>query len=152
MARPPRGTALNSPRRPSGAQLLAVVLGLLPALCLSAGSPSFARKIKSVHELIIEGDRPEISACLYSAELAVSRSREFEQLRWDDRISDASVVREYRLGADSVRVTKFDASAFTHGPGLFSGRRWVDVRVECQQVNEKAPTVSVRLKLEKAAD
>jgi hypothetical protein len=102
--------------------------------------------------LIVEGDRPEISACLYSAQLAVSRSREFERIRWGDRISDESVVREYRLAADWVRVTKFDASALTKRTGLFFGERWVDVLVECQQVNEKAPLVTLRLKLEKAAD
>jgi hypothetical protein len=135
-----------------GARILAVVLSSLPTLSLAAGSPSFPPRIKSVHELIVEGDRPEISACLYSAQLAVSRSREFERIRWGDRISDESVVREYRLAADWVRVTKFDASALTKRTGLFFGERWVDVLVECQQVNEKAPLVTLRLKLEKAAD
>ena len=135
-----------------GARILGVVLGLLPALSLAAGSPSFAPWIKSVHELIVEGDRPEISACLYSAQLAVSKSHEFERIRWTDRISDESVVREYHLAADWVRVTKFEASALTQGTGLFFRRRWVDVLVECQQVNEKAPIVSLRLKLERAAD
>jgi hypothetical protein len=156
MARAPRESSLSRARlslRPGAhrARILAVTLALLPALCLAAGSPSFPRRIKSVHELIVEGDRPEISACLYSAELAVSKSREFERIRWSERISDESVVREYRLAADWVRVTKFEASALTQGPGLFSRQRWVDVLVECQQVNEKAPIVSLRLKLEEPA-
>jgi hypothetical protein len=132
-----------------GARILAIALGLLPAWSLAAGSPSFVRRIKSVHELIVEGDRPEISACLYSAELAVSRSQAFERIRWSERISDDSVVREYRLAADWVRVTKFEASALTQGTGLFFKQRWVDVLVECQQVNEKRPIVSLRLKLDK---
>jgi hypothetical protein len=157
MARAPLETTLS--RAPlttrhsaHGARILAVVLGLLPALSLAAGSPSFAPRIKSVHELIVEGDRPEISACLYSAEIAVSKSHEFERIRWSDRISDESVVREYRLAADWARVTKFEASALTQGTGLFSSQRWVDVLVECQQVNETAPIVTLRLKLEKAAN
>jgi hypothetical protein len=105
-----------------------------------------------VQELIVDGERPEISACLYSAQLAVHKSHEFERLRWSDRISDESVVREYRLAGDWVRATKFEASALTHGTGLFSPQHWVDVLVECQQVNEKAPIVSFRLKLEKPAN
>jgi hypothetical protein len=104
-----------------------------------------------VRELIIEGDRPEISACLYSAQLAVDRSHEFERLRWSDSISDQSLVREYQLAGDWVRVTQFEASALTQRTGLFSRQRWVDVLVECQQVNEKAPIVTMRLKLEKPA-
>jgi hypothetical protein len=134
-----------------GAAAFILILGLLPGLCPAAGSPSFPRRIKSVHELIVEGDRPEISACLYSAELAVIQSHEFERIRWGERISDDSVVREYRLAADLVRVTRFEANALTKGTGLFSRQRWVDVLVECQQVNEKAPIVSLRLKLESAA-
>lgn len=135
-----------------GVSTLAFALGFLPSLSLAAGSPSFPPRIKSVHELIVEGDRPEISACLYSAQLAMNNSHEFERIRWSDHISDESVVREYRLAADWVRVTKFEASALTKGPGLFFGQRWVDVMVECQQVNEKAPMVTLRLKLEKAAN
>jgi hypothetical protein len=134
-----------------GVRVAIVVFGLLPALCLAAGSTSFARRIRSVPELIVEGQRPEISACLYSAQLAVSKSQEFESIRWSDGISDESVVREYHLGADLVRVTKFDASALTEGTGLFSWQRWVDVLVECQQINEKAPVVTLRLKFEQAA-
>jgi hypothetical protein len=124
---------------------------LLPALSLAAGSTSFTHRVKSVPELIVEGARPEISACLYSAQLAVNRSPEFDDIRWSDDISDESVVREYHLAGDLVRVTRFEASALTVGTGLFSRQRWVDVLVECQQVNEKAPIVTLRLKFEKAA-
>jgi hypothetical protein len=132
-----------------GAGILASVFGLLPALCLAAGSQSFVRRIKSVHELIVEGDRPEISACLYSAELAVDKSREFESIRWSETVSDDSVVQEHRMAEDLVRVTRFEASALARGTGLFSRQRWVDILVECQQVNERAPIVTLRLKLEK---
>jgi hypothetical protein len=124
---------------------------LLPALSLAAGSSSFERRIKSVPELIVEGARPEISACLYSAQLAVNKSPEFDGIRWSDAISDESVVREYHLAGDLVRVTRFEASALTVGTGLFSRQRWVDVLVECQQVNEKAPIVTLRLKFDKPA-
>ena len=105
-----------------------------------------------MYELIVAGDRPEISACLYAAQRAVSRSHEFERIRWSERISEESIVREYRLAADWVRVTTFEASTLTHGSGLFFTQRWVDVLVECQQVNEKAPIVSLRLKLGKAGN
>jgi hypothetical protein len=148
-------TPLSSAQHSSavrGARLLAVVLGLLPALSLAAGSPSFVPRIKSVHELIVDGTRPEISACLYAAEVAVDKGHEFDRIRWSDSISDESVVREYPLAGDWVRMTRFEASALTQGKGLFSIQRWVPVLVECQQVNEKAPVVSLRLKLEKAGN
>jgi hypothetical protein len=128
-------------------RIAAALFGSLPALSLAAGSTAFTHRIKSVPELIVEGERPEISACLYSAQLAVSRSPEFDAIRWSDGISDESVVREYHLAGDLVRVTKFEASALTAGTGLFSMKRWVDVLVECQQVNEQAPIVTLRLKL-----
>ena len=133
-----------------GARILAVALGALPAVSAAAGSPSFAPRTKSVHELIVEGERPEISACLYSAQLAVNKSHEFERIRWRESISDESVVREYRLAGDWVRVTKFAATALPRGSGLFSSWRWVEVLVECQQVNEKEPIVTLRLKLQNA--
>jgi hypothetical protein len=132
-------------------RISAALFCLLPALSLAAGSSTFARRIKSVPELIVEGARPEISACLYSAQLAVSKSPEFDAIRWSDGISDESIVREYHLAGDLVRVTRFEASALTANTGLFSRQRWVDVLVECQQVNEKAPLVTLRLKLEKPA-
>jgi hypothetical protein len=47
-----------------------------------------------------------------------------------------------------VRVTQFAASVLTLSKGLFSRGHWVDVLVECQQVNEKAPVVTLRRKLE----
>ena len=130
------------------APLAAVLLGAIPALCLAAGSSSFAPRIKSVHELVVEGDRPEISACLYAAQVAVSQSHEFERIRWSERISDESLVRETLANGELVRVTKFEASALTEGSGLFSKGRWVDVLVECQQINEKAPIVTLRRKPE----
>ena len=99
------------------------------------------------HRRCTDGSAPRSVA----AQLAVSRGHEFERIRWSDKISDQSVVREYRLATDWVRVTKFEASALTQGTGLFSRQRWVDVLVECQQVNEKAPIVTLRLKLEKDA-
>jgi hypothetical protein len=135
-----------------GSRLMTVVLGLLPSLSTAAGSPSFAAPIKSVQELIVEGERPEISACLYSVQLAMHKSHEFERIRWSDRISDESVVREYRVAGDSVRATRFEATALRQGTGLFSAQHWVDVLVECQQVNEKAPIVSLRLKPQKPAN
>jgi hypothetical protein len=131
-------------------RLVAIALGAVPALCLAAGSSSFAPRIKSVHELIVEGDRPEISACLYAAQLNVSQSHEFERIRWSDRISDESVVRETQAAGQLVRVTTFEASALTEGTGLLSRGHWVDVQVECQQVNEKAPVVTLSRKPEKA--
>jgi hypothetical protein len=128
-----------------------MVLGAVPALCLAAGSSSFAPRIKSVHELIVEGDRPEISACLYAAQLAVSQGHEFERIRWSDRISDKSVVRETQAAGKLVRVTTFEASALTERTGLFSKGHWVDVQVECQQIDEKAPRATLlRRKPEKA--
>jgi hypothetical protein len=112
----------------------------------------FAPRIKSVHELIVEGDRPEISACLYAAQLAVGQGREFDRIRWSDRISDKSVVRESQTGGEWVRWTKFEASARTQSKSLFSKGRWVDVLVECRQLNEKAPVVSLRRQPDKSAD
>jgi hypothetical protein len=135
-----------------GARVVAVVLSLLPALSLAAGSQNSPPRIKSVHELIVEGDRPEISACLYATQLAVSKSREFERIRWSARISDESVVRENHLAAEWVRVTTFQASALPQGSGLFSKKHWIDVMVDCQQINEKAPIVTLRPKLEKPAN
>lgn len=126
---------------------VAALLVLLPVPVLAAGSSSYPWRIKTLYELIVQGDRPEISACLYAAQLAVSGGHEFDRLRWSERISEASVVREYRLASDWVRVTQFEASALTHGEGLFAAQRWVDVLVECQQVNEKRPIVTLRLKL-----
>jgi hypothetical protein len=134
-----------------GVRALAVALSILPAVSSATGSPSAVPRIKSVHELIVAGDRPEISACLYSAQLSVKKSHDFERIRWSDSVSDDSLVREYRLGGDWVRVTRFQASALTQGSGLFSRQRWVDVWVECQQVNEQASLVTLRLRLEKDA-
>lgn len=127
------------------------LLVLLPPSVLAAGSSSYPWHIKTLYELIVQGDRPEISACLYAAQLAVSGGHEFGRLRWSERISEESVVREYRLASDWVRVTQFEASALTHGEGFFAAQRWVDVLVECQQVNEKQPLATLRLKLDKAA-
>jgi hypothetical protein len=134
-----------------GACILAAAIGLLPAVSGAAGSQSFPPRVQSVHELIVEGERPEISACLYSTQLAVRSNKDFERIRWNDSISVESVVREYRLAGDWIRVTEFQAVAMPRDRGLFSRPRWVDVQVECQQVNEKTPMVTLRLKLDKAA-
>jgi hypothetical protein len=144
MARTKLEIRMNSKRLTFRPRFLALVFGLLPAVSLSAGSQSFPPRAKSIQELIVEGDRPEISACLYSAQLAVANGHEFERIRWSNGVSDESVVREYRLAADWVRVTRFEASALRQGTRLFSKQRWVDVQVECQQVNEKAPVVTMR--------
>ncbi len=133
-----------------GARLLAVALAAPPVLALAAGSSGFAPRIESVHELIVDGDRPEISACLYEAQLVVSRSHRFERIRWSARISDESLVREYRLDGDWVRTTIFDVSALIQRPWFLSRQRWVPMTVECRQVNEKTPLVNLRPKPEKS--
>jgi hypothetical protein len=138
---------MSGRRDAQGAGVLTAVISLLPVLSLAAGSPSFARRIRSVHELIVQGERPEISACLYSAELAVTTSREFESIRWGRSISDDSVVRELSSPAgELVRVTRFEASALTRRTGLFARQRSVEVLVECRQENEKPPIVSLQVK------
>jgi hypothetical protein len=85
-------------------------------------------------------------ASAVSAQLAVSKSHEFDRIRWSDGVSDETLVREYRVAQDWFRVTRFGASARRQAR-LFSTQHWVDVLVECQQVNEKAPSVNLRPKI-----
>ena len=81
-------------------------------LVVPAYSSSFAPRIRSVHALIVGGDRLEISACLDSAQLPVSKGHEFKRIRWSDRISDESVVREYRWVDFQVRCPAGGGSLF----------------------------------------
>jgi hypothetical protein len=134
----------------ASAAVMAVRLLLLLATgvagtTLAAGSSVSKPAIKIFRGLIVEGERPEISACLTVALQEVRTATAWQALSWTQRMTDQAVLREAEAGPDRIRETTIRLMATPRqSAGLHLGSATpVRVRLICDQVNEGRPGVRI---------
>ena len=125
--------------------LFAVLAFASGAACHAAGS-SVSRAnhyYKVFREVIIEGARPEISACLTIATVAVSADTPYQKLDWDDESTLRSIVNESYQNDVAVKDTTIRALGLVRDESVFHLDTWDHVVIRCHQVGGAKPQVSI---------
>lgn len=118
----------------------AVVIAVAPHVVYAKGAPTTYQSKKVFRELIVQGERPEIAACMVAA---VSRARhdpKFDAIRWADDVSDTAYMREAEGGTHLTRIVRFKAELREQSGGFFSDT-WKAAEIVCEQSDEALPEV-----------
>jgi pterin-4a-carbinolamine dehydratase len=121
--------------------ILSCLLGCTFAVS-AAGSSVANKTVKIYQKLIVEGERPEISACLTSA--LQSRNPNYDKIAWSASMSDQAVVNEYTMSGSFVKEVSLKATGLVHDERIFRLDNWVPIRITCLQIDEQAPVVTVK--------
>ena len=127
------------------AALLSVLAFASGTACHAAGS-SVSRAnqyYKIFREVIIEGARPEISACLTIATVAVSSDTPYQKLEWSDESTLRSIVNESYQNDVAVRDTTITALGLVRDESVFHLDTWDNVVIRCHQVGGAKPEVRI---------
>jgi hypothetical protein len=96
---------------------------------------------KDFRGLIVEGERPEIVACMTATRRFFKNSTEYEDYRWPSNPSQSAILNEKEVNGRLNRTITMRAQVLPNVEALF--KSWLPVQVRCQQVNEGYPEVSV---------
>jgi hypothetical protein len=111
---------------------------------VAAGSSVSAKNNKVLQKIIIEGERPEISACLTVAQQLPNLFPIYRKITWEPSMSNAAVLKEETSAEGVLKVISFRGMGLLHDDRLFHADEWVKVLIECQQINENKPLVTVQ--------
>jgi hypothetical protein len=117
-------------------------LVLAIALCAmqSQGAPTTYHSKKVFRELIVQGERPEIAACMVAAVVQARRDAKFDAIRWAENVSDTAYMRETEGGIHITRTVRFQAELRERSRG-FSTDVWKPGAIVCEQRDEESPEV-----------
>ncbi len=110
----------------------------------AAGSSVSNKSVKIFKELIVEGERPEISSCLTIAIQTVKNHPAYNKINWEPEMSVSAVVKEYQVSGSIIKETTLKALALARDDSLFHLDTWTKVTINCQQINEGKPSLSFK--------
>lgn len=125
------------------AEYLGISLLLLADISLAAGSSVANKNIKIFKELIVEGERPEISSCLTVALQSVKIHPAYSKINWEPEMSASAVVKEYQLSGTLIKEISLNAMALVRDQSFLHLDKWTTVSINCQQINEGKPTLNI---------
>ena len=127
------------------AAIVAALAFASSAACHAAGSSvSRANQYHKIfREVIIEGARPEISACLTIATVAVSADPLYQKLDWNDESTLRSIVNESYQNDVAVKDTTISALGLIRDESVFHLDNWDNVIIRCHQVGGAKPQVTI---------
>ncbi len=115
---------------------LAVAVGALQ----SRGAPTTYHSKKVFRELIVQGERPEIAACMVAAVNHTRHDTKFNAIRWAEDVSDTAYMRETEGGIHIARTVRFRAELRERSRG-FATDVWKPAAIVCEQRDEESPEV-----------
>ena len=110
----------------------------------AAGSSVANPKNQLLQKIIIEGERPEISACLTVAQQLPNLFPIYRKITWESSMSNAAVLKENSSAQGVVKLISFRGLGLLYDDRLFHADEWVKVLIQCQQINENKPLVTVQ--------
>lgn len=121
--------------------LLGIGFSLLP-MTSDARSTATHQTSKNFRELIVRGERPEITACMVASLNYVRNDAKYNALRWTDDDSETAVMQEFESDTHLLRSVSFNAQLRLRDQGLFTGT-WKTFKVSCEQRDENSPEVRI---------
>ena len=118
-------------------------LTIFSQIVWSGGTATTFRVSKDFKSLIIQGERPEIVACMTATSRYVKKSMDYKELRWLDSTSLSAIFNENENNGQLTRVISLQALALINTSNVFDS--WTPIVIRCKQVNEGYPEVSLNV-------
>lgn len=118
-----------------------LMAGLSPLLVNAKGAPVSLNLSKNFRNLIIQGERPEIVACMVASNRYFKKVPNFAEMRWLDSTSQTALMHEKEIDHHLTRIIALDAEVIPNANTFF--KSWTPVKIECIQVDEGDPQVKV---------
>ncbi len=98
---------------------------------------------KIVRELTVQGEHPEIVACLVAALKAIKNHHDFSELLISKSIADTAITQEAGTEYHHTRMVMFVALAEDRKDSVISLSSWQTIRVTCVQDDEEQPAINL---------
>lgn len=118
-------------------------LTIFSQIVWSGGTATTFRVSKDFKSLIIQGERPEIVACMTATSRYVKKSMDYKELRWLDSTSLSAIFNENENNGQLTRLISLQAQALLNTSNVFDS--WTPVVIRCKQVDEGYPEVNLNI-------
>lgn len=113
---------------------------VLPSQTLHA-SPVSTRLNKVYKELVIQGERPEISSCMALAFKSARENGPYEQIYYAANVQDSALVQEDLHNGHLVKTVTLRAQGEPRQGGFYLKNSLEKIDVVCIQMDEGMPVV-----------
>jgi hypothetical protein len=110
---------------------------------IARGAPVSMQTSKEFKNFIIQGERPEIAACMAATAITIKKSKQLKSLDWLEASSEAALMQEKDIGNNLVRKITLKAKGIINTSSFLD--TLVDIQIECEQVNQGDPMVRITL-------
>lgn len=122
---------------------LCLFLLTLPNWLWAKGAPITHQTAKDFKNLIIQGERPEIVACMAATLHAVKNNKTYEAFRWTDGTSKTALMHETERDGHLLRSITLQAQAILSSQSFFD--LVSPIEIQCEQFDEGNPIVKITL-------
>lgn len=123
-----------------------LMASLSPLLVNAKGAPVSLNLSKNFRNLIIQGERSEIVACMVASNRYFKNAPDFAEMRWLDSTSQTALMHEKEVDHHLTRIIALHAEAIPNTNTFF--KPWTPVKIECIEVDEGDPQVKVAVAIE----
>jgi hypothetical protein len=113
------------------------------SLVWAKGAPITHQTAKDFKNLIIQGERPEIVACMAATLQEVKNIKTYEAFRWTDGTSKTALMHETEMDGHLLRSITLQAQAILSSQSFFD--LVSPIQVQCEQLDEGYPKVRITL-------
>lgn len=96
---------------------------------------------KVYKQLIIQGERPEISSCMALAFKAIRQNAPYEAINYADDVQDSALVQEAFDGDHLVKLVTISAKGLPRKTGFYLANSPEEITIICYQMDEGVPIV-----------
>lgn len=122
-------------------RFLLLLLSLLIPLKQLQASPVSTRLNKVYKELVIQGERPEISSCMALGFKASRESGPYEQIYYSTNVQDSALVQEALRDGHLVKMVTLMAQGHLRQQSFYIQNPLEKIEVLCIQMDEGVPIV-----------
>jgi hypothetical protein len=122
---------------------LSFVLLFGSSLVWAKGAPTTHQTAKDFKNLIIQGERPEIVACMAATLHEIKGIKTYEAFRWTDGTSKTALMHETEIDGHLRRSITLQAQAILSSQSFFD--LVSPIQVQCEQLDEGYPKVRITL-------
>jgi hypothetical protein len=123
---------------------LLLVAFLSCAVSQAWSSPVSTRLNKVYKELIIQGERPEVSSCMALAFKATRENGPYEQITYPADMQAAALVQERIEGDHLIKLVSMQAMGELRKTGFYIVNPPQKIEIHCTQMDEGIPVVSFK--------
>ena len=109
----------------------------------ASGSPVSTRLGKVYKELIIQGERPEISSCMALAFKSTRENGPYQTITYAPDVLDNALVNEEVESGRLVKVVTTIALGEPRKSGFYLSNPLEQIKIICTQVDEGTPTLQL---------